>query len=59
MIVIHEFSRKWEKLMHFKVPLQYLHAKLEESHEKPQGSWLSDQDMSLWTPTYVQESWHL
>jgi hypothetical protein len=47
MIVIHEFSRKWERLRHFKVPLQYIHVKLEENDEKPQGSWLSGQDVSL------------
>jgi hypothetical protein len=47
MIVIHEFSREWERLRRFRAPLQYLHVKLEENHEKPQGSWLSDQDVSL------------
>lgn len=31
----------------FRVPLQYLHEKLEENHEKPQGSWFSGEDMSL------------
>jgi hypothetical protein len=40
---------------HFKVLLQYLHEKIEENHEKPQGSWLSGQGMSLGTPRYVQE----